>query len=160
MVLRVDLDDGVHIADVGFGGYLIDASLRLATGIEQPTPAGLLQFIESDGAFTLQARLGPAWQDVYRFTLEQQFPIDHEVANWFTSTHPSSRFRNNLLVQLVTSDFRLSLFNRRLTRRHAEGAMEERVLAGPAELDRTLAQDFHLHSPVDAATLFERLPAI
>ena len=44
---------------------------------------------------------GIAWWrvgDCYEFTLDVMHPIDREVANWWTSTSPASRFTNNLIV--------------------------------------------------------------
>lgn len=158
MVLKVDLDDGPAIADVGFGGYLVAAPLKLVADIEQQTPAGVLRFMRADEVFTLQARLVSGWQNVYCFTLEPQLPIDYEVANWFTATHPDSRFRHNLMIERLTPETRISLFNKRLTRRRAGGRVEESVLAAPDDLDRVLAADFDLAPPADAATLFARLP--
>ena len=159
MTLKVDLPEGVYIADVGFGGFLFAEPLELAPDAEQSTRAGMLRFVHSDGVFvTLQARLSSGWQDVYRFTLEPQFPIDQEVANWFTATHPNSRFRNNLLIERLRPEVRVSLFNRRVTRRYPDGRVEVTLLAAPDELEELLAVDFDLESPASAETLFARLP--
>src|SRR5262249_55952398 len=43
MLLKVDLDEGTYLADVGFGGYLLSAPLRLVAEIEQEVPGGLLR---------------------------------------------------------------------------------------------------------------------
>lgn len=159
MLLKVDLDGGAYVADVGFGGYLAAAPLRLVAGTEQPMPAGKLRLAHADGAFTLQAWAATAWKDAYRFTAEPQFPSDYEVANWFTSTHPDSLFRGNLLVERLTPDRRSSLFNRRLTRRHADGRVEEADLSSADELGQALAAEFGLEPPAGAAAVFARLPA-
>jgi N-hydroxyarylamine O-acetyltransferase len=158
MVLKVDLDDDAWLADVGFGGYLFAAPLLLVPDVEQPTPSGTFRLLRTDFTCTLQLKLAAAWQDVYRFALEPQFPIDVEVANWFTSTHPNSRFRNNLLIERLTPLARISLFNTRLTRRHADGKVEEIVLTTPDGLGYALAAEFQLEAPADLATLFARLP--
>jgi N-hydroxyarylamine O-acetyltransferase len=158
MVLKVDTDDGAYIADVGFGGFLIAAPVKLAAGIEQQTPAGMLRLAETDDFVTLQAQLGSSWQDVYRFTLEPQFAIDYEVVNWFTSAHPNSRFRNNMLIERLTPEVRTSLFNKRRTRRHADGRVEETILSTPDELAHSLNAEFNIEPPTDAVTLFARLP--
>ena len=159
MALKVGLADGDYIADVGFGGYLLAAPLKLVADIEQPTPAGVLQFVRADIWFTLQAQLASIWQDVYRFTLDPQLPIDHEVANWFTSTHPNSLFRSNLLIERLTPDSRISLFNKRLTHRYPDGRVEESILPTPGAFGQALAADFSLEPPADPGTLFARLPS-
>jgi hypothetical protein len=60
----------------------------------------------------------------------------------------------------VTPGDRVSLHNMRLTRRHADGRVEEVVLAGSGDLGRVLAEDFHLDPPADAGALFARLPSL
>ncbi len=158
MVLKVEFDDGTWLADVGFGGHLVAAPLRLVPDIEQTTPSGVLRLVQTDTGTTLQARLGAAWEDLYCFTSEAQVPIDYEVANWFTSTHPASLFRNNLLMERLTPQVRVSLFNTRLTRRHADGRVEEEILITPDELAFVLAADFDLDPPAAASVLLARLP--
>jgi N-hydroxyarylamine O-acetyltransferase len=158
MVLKVELEEGPFIADVGFGGYLAPAPVKLAEGIEQQNAGRTLRLVRTGDEFGLQVRLGANWRDAYRFTLEPQLPIDLEVVNWFTSTHPESRFRNNLLIQRLTPQGRVSLLNKRLTRRYGEGRVEEVVLAGPDDLGKALDEDFALDAPVDLGTLFALLP--
>ena len=118
MVLKVDLEDGVYLADVGFGGQIFATPLELVAQVEQSTPTGVFRFVETGSTFTLQSRADERWQDVYVCTLEPHLPIDYEMANWFTSTHPESFFRQNLIVDRLTPDTHLRLFNRQLTRRH------------------------------------------
>ena len=112
-----------------------------------------LQFVRADIWFTLQAQLASIWQDVYRFTLDPQLPIDHQVANWFTSTHPNSLFRSNLLIERLTPDSRISLFNKRLTHRYPDGRVEESILPTPGAFGQALAADFSLEPPADPGTL-------
>jgi N-hydroxyarylamine O-acetyltransferase len=61
----------------------------------------------------LQAFLPKGWQDMYLFTLEPQHAIDYEVANWFTSTNPTSRFHASLLAERLTPQRRISSSTRR-----------------------------------------------
>lgn len=158
MVLRVEAGGETWLADVGFGGHLFGAPLRFIAGLEQPTASGPMRLVQDDAAVTLQLRRAAGWKDVYRFTLEPQLPIDYEVANWYTSAHPASLFRSNLLMERLTPRARISLFNTRLVRQHADGRVEEEALTGPDALARALAVDFDLAPPADAAMLFARLP--
>jgi N-hydroxyarylamine O-acetyltransferase len=159
MLLRVDLAEGPYLADIGFGGHLFAAPIRLEPDLEQATPASTLRLVASGPALTLQADLPGGWRDVYRFTQEAQLPADYEVSNWFTSTHPASLFRNHLLAERLTPERRISLFNTQVTERHADGRVVERVLDGPEALARALDEDFGLTPPADPAAVFARLPA-
>ena len=94
-----------------------------------------------------QARLGAEWADVYQFTLQPQAPIDYELANWFTSNHPESRFRQNLTASRATDTGRHTILNGEFTTRYPDGRVEKRVIASPDDLLAVLAAHFDLHFP-------------
>jgi len=147
MILRVDLDDVPWLADVGFGGLTPTAPLRLDVQDAQPTPHETFRIVRSADVYSLQARVADEWSDVYRFTLERQHPIDYEVANWFTSRHPASRFMQNLIVSRAGVDGeRVALFNRELVVRRGP-SVEKRGVETPDELLGVLASRFGLHFP-------------
>jgi N-hydroxyarylamine O-acetyltransferase len=147
MVLRVDLDGAPWLADVGFGGLTPTAPLRLDVEEPQPTSHETFRLVRSGDVHVLQAHVADAWSDVYRFTLQEQHPIDYEVANWFTSTHPASRFKQNLIVTRAGDDGqRISLTNRELVLRGRAG-VEKRILQTPDELLDLLANHFGLRFP-------------
>lgn len=157
-LMLVALDGATWLADVGFGGYLADAPLRLAAGREQATPMGRFLLDERDGVWSLSVQAGGSWRAAYRFTLEAQAPADYEPANWFTATHPDSLFRHNLLMERLTPAWRASLFNRSLTIRHADGRTETRELDDAAALAGVLAEVFAIDPPAPPEAIFARLP--
>ncbi|HXU98902.1 MAG TPA: arylamine N-acetyltransferase [Caulobacteraceae bacterium] len=163
MLLKVDLPEGPHIADVGFGGQIASAPLKLAAGLEQRTAEAVLRLTPmGEGPFqslVLETRLSAGWTPMYRFTLEPAERADYESANWFTATHPASIFTTGLVAERLTPRVRSSLFNRRLTRRMPDGAAEGVELASAEDLARALDEDFDLELPVDAAVLWAKLPA-
>ena len=146
MALRVDLEGKPWLADVGFGGLTPTAPLRLDTDDPQPTPHETFRVLRDGEVYLLQAQVD-GWGDVYRFTLEEQHPVDYEVANWFTSTHPSSRFVQNLVVSRAGREGKRSaLFNRELVVR--KGALAERqTIETPDQLLAVLATTFGLQFP-------------
>jgi N-hydroxyarylamine O-acetyltransferase len=157
-LLRVDLEEGTYLADVGFGGHLLAGPIRLQREIEQSTPASVVRLAGADQTYMLQALLPKGWQDMYLFTLEPQHPIDYEVANWFTSTNPGSRFHAALLAERLTPERRLSLFNTKLTERRPGAAASERILANAEELSEVFDRDFGVTLPVDPADVWEKIP--
>jgi N-hydroxyarylamine O-acetyltransferase len=158
MVLKVDLPEGPYIADVGFGGQLVSAPLQLAAGLEQTTPEAVLRLRPDGDAMFVETLLPAGWVSLYRFTLEPAELSDYEVANWYTSTHPSFLLTTNLLAERLTPEVRTSLFNTRLTRRYPDGRAEVIELPTPDALARALDDDLGVTSPVDASTLFSKLP--
>ncbi|HEY1259169.1 MAG TPA: arylamine N-acetyltransferase [Stellaceae bacterium] len=147
MLLRVDLPDSLYLADVGFGGLTPTAPLALAPGPEQATPHETFRLVAAEGEFDLEARLGGAWASLYRFSLQPQFPVDYEVANWFTSTHPASLFVNHLIASRATAGRRHALFNNRYTVRGRDGGIERKVLPDAAALHSILDREFGIAMP-------------
>ena len=146
--LRVELDGESWLADVGLGSSSLTSAIRLATDTEQATPHEPRRIVREGAKLFHQSRLGDEWHDVCEFTLEEMPPIDRELANWFTSAHPQSHFRNRLLVARAASGGRrLTILNNEFTTRHADGRADKRVIADADELLAILAENFGLHFP-------------
>jgi N-hydroxyarylamine O-acetyltransferase len=146
--LPVELDGKSWLADVGVGGMSVTSALRLALDVEQATPHEPRRIVaEGRALFVHQAWLGDAWDDVCEFTLEEMPPIDREVANWYTSTHPRSHFRERLIATRARGDGRITIVNQELRVRDAGGRMEVTVLATPEQLLAALDEHFGLRMP-------------
>ncbi len=145
--VRVELDES-WLVDVGVGSMSLTSALRLADTGVQATPHEPRRLLREDGLIYHQVQFGDEWHDVCEFTLELMPPIDRVVANWYTSTHPGSHFKNRLLVaRALPEGGRLGLLNRELTVRGRDGRAERRVLTSPDELLTVLAEHFGLHFP-------------
>ena len=143
----VELPEGHFIVDVGFGGQSPSEPLRLEPGLEQATPHGTYR-IDRDGAtYELQLRVDGRWDAMYQFTLAAQAPMDFEVANWFTSTHPRSLFTQNLVVCRIVGETRVNLLNTELSVRQPDGRVEQRALADAGELRQVLEDVMGLDLP-------------
>jgi N-hydroxyarylamine O-acetyltransferase len=160
MLLRVAIDGQDYIADVGFGGQTLTGPIRLIADVEQATPHEPFRLRADGGGFLMQVQLAGAWRSLHRFDLQEQALADYEMANWFISTHPDSRFVKNLTAALPTPDRRYALFNREFAVHHRNGPSEHRRLAGPAEVRQVLQEVFGLALPdgPDLEAALERLP--
>lgn len=143
MMLRVDLPEGPHVADVGFGNLTPTAPLALAPQ-EYETRHERYRLTPLRDEWLLQARLGQEWANMYRFALQPQFEIDYEVGHWFTSTRPGSLFVENLIVARPGEACRLTLFNRYFAVRHLDGRTERRELHDAGDFRTTLIEAFGL----------------
>lgn len=150
LFLRVDLAGEPWFVDVGVGSSSMAGAIRFVTDLEQPTPHEPRRIVHEDGKYFHQTRFEGAWHDVYDFTGELMHPIDRELANWFTSAHPQSHFRNRLVAaRALPGGGRVSLLNRELTLRRADGTADKRELTSAADLLAVLAEHFGLHFPAD-----------
>jgi N-hydroxyarylamine O-acetyltransferase len=147
MLLLVKLDNEPHVVDVGFGGLVLTGVLKLQTDIEQSTPHEPFRFIRPANTFVMQAKVRSEWRSLYQFDLQEQMYADYEMANWHTSTHPTSRFVGNLIVARTAPDRRYTLFNKELTIHPLNGDTERDTLATVEELREALEHDFLLRVP-------------
>ena len=92
MLLAVEVEGESYLVDAGFGGQCPTAPIRLAAGTEAALHHDRYRLIADGAGLLLQMQVPDGWADLYWFTGEPMHPIDYEVANHFTSTHPSSHF--------------------------------------------------------------------
>jgi N-hydroxyarylamine O-acetyltransferase len=147
MLLIVQLHEERYLADVGFGG----------DGLLQPVPLNSqekTQFhwkyrvVKEREALILQTFRNENWFDLYAFLPQKREPVDFEVANWYTSTHPQSRFVQTLTAQLPTPYARYILRNKTFSVEKG-GEMESRELQNREELLALLSEKFGLSFPAD-----------
>jgi len=146
MVLRVPVGSEVWLADVGFGSIGLIEPIPLRDGataeqggftyrLRRDASLWILSVRDADGAET----------DLYEFSDDPQTPMDVEVANHYTSTHPDSIFRKTLTIQRTARDRRTILRGEVLTRMR-EGRMVE--VPFPRERLREIAhEEFAIELP-------------
>ncbi|HZP61424.1 MAG TPA: arylamine N-acetyltransferase [Opitutaceae bacterium] len=148
LFLRIELERASWLTDVGVGGLSLTSAIPLDdSGRELPTPHEPRRILREGGRLFHQVQFGGEWHDVCEFTLEEMAPIDCELANWFTSTHPRSHFKSRLMVARATPEGRVSILNREFTRRDRAGRSETHLISGPDELLAILAENFGLRFP-------------
>jgi N-hydroxyarylamine O-acetyltransferase len=153
MALAVDLDGTRWLADVGFG----------AGGILEPVPASPGETIDQGGWrfrlaeeqawLVLQQLVAGTWSDLYAFTLEEHYPADYELGNYYTSTHPLSLFVTTLIAQRITPGVRLELRATELAE-HVPGNTTTTPVDSEDHLLEILSDRFGLDFP--AGTRFRR----
>lgn len=111
MLLIVWLEGRPWLCDVGFGGEGLLQPVAM-DGEAHVQFQNTYQVSREEGLCVLRSRRGEAWEDLYAFQPEARFPIDFEMANHYTSTHPESRFLKTLTAQLPGPDVRRILRNR------------------------------------------------
>lgn len=134
------------VADVGFGGQTLLVPLPLEADVAVAQHAWRYRLAREDDALVLQVEGDEAWIDLYAFTLEPALPPDLEMANWYVSTHPASRFVTTLTVQQATPSVRRVLANLDYTEDRGGGRASTRRLA-PDALPALLRDTFGLRLP-------------
>src|SRR5687768_14743450 len=97
MLLRVEIDAKAYLVDVGFGSLTLTTPLRLECDVEQSTSHEPYRLRSGGTSLVMEAKIAGVWKPLYQFTLEEQARPDYEMMNWYVSTHPQSRFVQNLI---------------------------------------------------------------
>ena len=147
MLLHLDLEEGAHLADVGFGGMTLTGPLRLEADVEQETPHEPFRLVAAGSGFIMQAKVREGWKALYRFDLQEQVLPDYEVTNWYLAHHPESRFVRNLVGARPAPDRRYALLNNEFAVHHRDGPSERRVLENVADLRDVLENSLLIELP-------------
>jgi arylamine N-acetyltransferase len=147
MLLHVDLPEGPHIVDVGFGIVTLTGVLALEPATEQATPHEPFRLQPNGPAFVMEARLGGQWRTLYQFDLAEQYFADYAQSSWYSAHHPDSLFTNELLIARPDTDHRYALNGAKsrganLTVHHLDGPSEHRSLDSPAAVRAALEEYF------------------
>jgi N-hydroxyarylamine O-acetyltransferase len=146
MFLTVPLAEGRFVVDPGFGSLAPRVPLPLRD--RAPTRhGGEVHWMAFDGrAWTLCAQSGDAVVEAWVSTLEQEYPVDFELGNHYTSTHPDSGFRHHIMLRALTPDGRIGVMNRDVTH-WRDGTPRRYQLADRAALRALLAEHFGFDLP-------------
>lgn len=148
MVLRVEAEGRPWLSDVGFGatGLVLPVPLDTDEPIEQLGRTH--RVVDADRLRVLQILRQGDWQDLYAFSDEPQLPVDFEVANWWTSTQPSSAFVLNVTAQRLFEDAELTLRNGDLVETAPDGTLRSaETIEDDDELIGVLRERFGIDVP-------------
>lgn len=158
-VNRIEIDGVSWLADVGFGGCVMTAPLRLEPDTAQPSDHDTYRLTATAGGLMQEVEREAGWVPAYDLSLTPCVERDYEMANWFTSTHPTSHFRANLLVARTTPQARYGLLHNRLTVRPLDGEPIREFLDA-AGIERVMVETFNLPVEPSWRPLFERAVAM
>lgn len=174
-LLNVSLAGQDYLVDVGFGGLVPTAPLRLsleALDTIQTTPHGryrlsLLpepaptdnQSQQLPQKWVLSAEVKDAWQILYVFTRIPQDIAELTVGNWYVSTHPKSPFRARLMASRIEPNgIRHSLLNQRYRRHELGQPSQSQTVDNVDALLDLLTQVFYINTAaINTAPTRQRL---
>ncbi len=147
---RVTIDDVPWCVDVGVGGLSPSTPFRMDTDEAQSSPHDTRRIVRDglNGNWFHQLRIDDEWRDVCEFTGEHMPGIDRRVANWWTSTNPESKFRQNIMAALALPDgSRYTLQTREFTHRSRCDVLAQECIESSAQLHELLRCRFNLTLP-------------
>jgi len=142
MALLVDVGGVPYLADVGFGGQVMAAPLRLRADVEQNAGGERYRLMGGHPKWRLETEIAGAWKPMYEFTVAERTLDDYIAMNDITM----ALFRDDLVAARVDGGKRFALRNGRL-RTHENGGTETRELGSLPEIREVLTNVFGIQLP-------------
>lgn len=150
---RLVIDGTPWIADVGFGRGSLREPIPLEADVVHDQDGQVVRLRRDGEHWVYQLRSRGEWRNQYRFDFSEVLPVDRELGNHYTSTHPSSPFVQYPMVTRPTPTGRVALLGDRLRTVTGDDETVERAPNGQALLE-LLRERFDIE--LDAAP--EELP--
>jgi N-hydroxyarylamine O-acetyltransferase len=146
MFLTVSLPDGRFVVDPGFGGAAAQFAIPLVDGRAESPHEASHWMTKAGPYWWMRTQAGDGSSDVWASTLEEDYPIDFEMANHYTASHPRSPFVNRLMMSVLKPDGRVTVMNRDVTIRRGATAHKSQLIDRPA-LRKLLIEHFGFDLP-------------
>ncbi|KAL3906294.1 MAG: hypothetical protein SGPRY_010602 [Prymnesium sp.] len=153
MALKVMMEEGIYLADLGFAGINSIEPVRLDTSEPQLLPEGQFRVVKGrPGYDLLQLFVKGEWRPLYTWRDEEAPLVDLELSNWYSCTCPAARFTSSFFVCRVIEDERHHILNDTYVVRKGHGIesiVNTTKISNKAHLLELLASVFDLHFPRD-----------
>ena len=146
MMTTVDVGGVSYLADVGFGGLLLTAPLKLKTEIEQEMAGTIYRLTGEEPTLRLEVKRDDHWWPAYEFDLGEVDDAGFEARNRDLNADPEWFLHHHLLLEICTPGERRTLYDTRLTTTSDSG-VETRMLSSLPEMRETLTTLFNMNLP-------------
>jgi N-hydroxyarylamine O-acetyltransferase len=162
MFLVVTLPQGRFVVDPGFGGLAPRVPVPIVDrGIDgegRGEGGHALAWLHRDDPYwVMRIVRGDVASEGWVTTFDIDRPIDFELGNHYTATHPDSAFRQRLTLRAYVPGGRITVMNRELTRWVGDTPGEPEPLADRAALRAVVEEAFGIELP-ELETM--RVPAV
>jgi N-hydroxyarylamine O-acetyltransferase len=146
MVLTVPTPDGTFIVDPGLGGLAPRVPVPLIDGVQARADYEVHWMARDGNQWVLRSSAGGNAVDCWVSSLEADNPVDFEVGNHYTATHPMSPFLNRIMLRALTPSGRVTVMNRDVTVRNGAESRSYQ-LADRSALRSLLVEHFGFDLP-------------
>jgi len=145
MFVTVTVSGATYVVDPGFGPFACPVPIPVdGTPVPTSRPTHRLAR-EGNDWFLYVTRDGEQIRG-WVSTMEEEYPVDFEMMNYYIATHPASFFTRNILASAVTQEGRVNIMNQGVNIVR-NGAVEPAQLADRKALRLLVAEHFGFDLP-------------
>ena len=136
MFFTITVGGATYVIDPGFGPFACPVPIPV-DGTPVPTSAPTHRLVRKGGDWVLYVTRDGEQIQGWVSTMEEEYPVDFEMMNYYIATHPASFFTHNILASAVIPEGRVNIMNQGV---HIirNGAAEPAHLADRKALARSL----------------------
>lgn len=158
LVLMVTIEGCRWLFDVGFSSFGSPYPLKIDTEEVQETALEKRRILKTPSRYIHQMFAQNKWSDIYSFTLNESFPMDWEIGNFFVFASSVSGLKHMLIVSIMAEDRRYLIANNTFSISYLDGTKETNEISSDEELLQLLDKYFGLSFP--AGTTFTIPPEL
>ena len=110
MFLTCTIGADSYVVDPGFGPFACPLPIPV-DGTPVPTGAPTHRLAREGNDWVLYVTQDGKQIQGWTSTMEEEYPVDFEMMNYYISTHPASFFTHNILASAVTAEGRVNIMN-------------------------------------------------
>jgi len=110
MFLTAKIDGVTYVVDPGFGPFACTHPIPI-DGTPVPATAPTHRLAHKDNDWVLYVPKDGQQIAGWVSTMEEEYPVDFEMMNYYISNHPASFFTHNILASAVTREGRVNVMN-------------------------------------------------
>jgi N-hydroxyarylamine O-acetyltransferase len=110
MFLTVATGGVTYVVDPGFGPFASPLPIPV-DGKSVPTNAPGHRLAHEGNDWVLYVTRDGQLTQGWLSTMEEEYPVDFEMMNYYMSSHPASFFTHNILASAVTPEGRVNIMN-------------------------------------------------
>ncbi|MBE6552332.1 MAG: arylamine N-acetyltransferase [Ruminococcaceae bacterium] len=109
-IMRVFLEDGDYLADVGVGNAAPRYPVKIMEGITDEQFGEKYRFVKDNIlGWVLQEYKNGSFSNCFSFTDEPTYEVDYRAASFWCENHPKSPFNKQIMVSLKTDRGRITV---------------------------------------------------
>ena len=153
----IDIDGAQYLSDVGFGSNTPALPVKFILEEEQENLHDTVRINKLGADYKFETKVVGEWKTLHCFNFDHVYNSDFELANFYIYAHPTSKFRNRLMISKIIQEGRITLSDLNFSFYPYDGEIVKKTITTEEELEKFLLKEFELPEEVLSKKLLEKL---